>query len=117
MARFRTEAKLQAAVIKKARAEFGEVWWFHPVGGPYQRPGVPDLILCVCGAFVGLELKNPHPGESETAARERATALQEHEIRGINAAGGTGRVAVTVEEAMTAIRAAVAARHQRETEG
>jgi hypothetical protein len=108
---FRDEDALQAAVIRAARLEWPDLWWFHPVGGMYQKPGIPDLILCVEGAFVGLELKNPHPGESDMAARDRATALQRKEIRAINRAGGTGRVVLTVEEAVSAIRQAVA-RHK-----
>lgn len=107
---FRDEDALQAAVIKAARAEWPDLWWFHPLGGMYQRPGIPDLLFCVDGCFVGIELKNNHPGESDEAARDRATPLQRKEIRAINRAGGTGRVAITVEEALTAIRQALEAR-------
>lgn len=113
---FRNEDRLQAAVIEAIRAEWPSAWVFHPLGGMYQKPGIPDLLLCVEGAFIGLELKNPRPGESEDAARERATALQRKEIRAINGAGGVGRAVVSVEEAVAAVRLAVA-RRQGEASG
>ena len=112
--RFRDEDALQAAVIKALRREWPGLWWLHPVGGMYQRPGIPDLLLCVDGLLIGLELKNPHPGESDEAARLRATSQQRKEIRGINGAGGTARVVLTVEEAVSTVREALARRGSRE---
>jgi hypothetical protein len=110
--RYRTEDKLQAAVIKAIEAEWPAVWWLHPHGGMYQRPGIPDLLLCVGGAFIGIELKNPRPGESGLAARERTTPIQRKEIRAINRAGGTARTAISVEEAVAVVRTAVQARQE-----
>ncbi len=105
--RYRTEAKFQEAVIKALIAEWPELWWFHPLGGMYQRPGIPDLLFCIQGHLFGLELKNPYPGESDEAARDRATALQRKEIRAINRAGGTARTCTSVEEALVIVRAAL----------
>jgi len=104
---FRDEDALQAAVEKRLKREFPGIWVFHPVGGMYQKPGIPDLLICWQGLFVAVELKNPHPGESDLAARERTSTLQRKEIRAINGAGGVARTAITVDEAVAAVRAAV----------
>jgi hypothetical protein len=50
-------------------------------GGGFQRSGIPDLICCVSGIFIAVELK------SDTGT---PTALQKMNIRQINAAGGIG---------------------------
>jgi len=97
-------------VIKAVKAEWPAAWVFHPLGGMYQKPGIPDLLMCVEGRFVGIELKNPHPGESDEAARERTTPLQRKCIREINASGGVARTAITVEEAVAVVRHAVSRR-------
>jgi hypothetical protein len=114
--KYRDEDKLQAAVIKAILAEWPDAWSFHPLGGMYQKPGIPDLLLCVNGLLIGIELKNPHPGESDQAARERTTPLQRKEIRAINRAGGTARTAITVAEAVATVRAALVRAHQRASE-
>ena len=48
-------------------------------GGGYTRNGVPDLLVCCKGIFLGVELK---------ASNGRPSELQLHELRMINAAGG-----------------------------
>lgn len=48
-------------------------------GGIYTRSGVPDLVCCVCGAFVGVELK---------AEGGRVSALQEYNLGKIADSGG-----------------------------
>jgi hypothetical protein len=48
-------------------------------GGIYTRSGIPDLVCCVCGAFVGVELK---------AEGGRVSALQEYNLKKIADSGG-----------------------------
>lgn len=57
------------------------VWWFKVSGGPFQRPNVPDYLLCVEGRFVAVELKHPD-GSTEP------TPGQLHELQRIEKAGG-----------------------------
>ncbi len=45
----------------------------------YGRAGIPDIICCVRGQFVGIECK---------AGSNRPTALQARELRAISEAGG-----------------------------
>lgn len=48
-------------------------------GGGYTKSGVPDLIVCCKGHFMGVELKAPNGKPSE---------LQVHHLRKIDGAGG-----------------------------
>ena len=51
--------------------------------------GIPDIICCYMGLFIGLELKQENG---------RATDLQKKKLDAINNAGGIGRVVRSVEE-------------------
>lgn len=55
--------------------------WFikYWAGAQYTKSGVPDILACVNGFFVGIEVKAQNGVVSE---------LQLHNIRQINAAGG-----------------------------
>lgn len=62
---------------------------FKEHGGRYGTAGVPDIICCCHGRFVGLEVKT---------ATGRTTALQDLAIRDINQAGGTAAVVRSLDE-------------------
>lgn len=100
------ETALQRAIVKAIRKIKPTAWVFHPVGGPFQQPGIPDLLICVDGLMVGMEIKHPKPGESIAHARNRATPEQRRQIRLINRAGGMAGVVVSVDEALDLIRRA-----------
>lgn len=68
--------------VKKWLKEHG-AWYVKTWGGGYQRNGLPDLIICWKGHFIGLELK---------AENGRASELQKHEIEQIRKAGGIGMI-------------------------
>ena len=78
------EGKVKAKVVKILREE--GVYYFFPATHGYGRSGVPDVICCVAGKFLGIECK---------AGTTKPTALQVHEIEQIRSAGG---VAVVVNE-------------------
>ena len=68
------------AAIKKYLASLGsDVFFWKEHGGPYGTSGVPDIICCYKGRFLGLEVKLP------TGA---LTELQKRAIEKINLAGG-----------------------------
>lgn len=48
------------------------VWWLKVKGGPMQRAGVPDLLICIGGYMLAIELKSPDtmPVPSPKQARE-----------------------------------------------
>jgi Holliday junction resolvase len=62
-------------------------WKEH--GGMYGTAGIPDIIACVNGRFVALEVKTPSG---------KATKLQEATIKKILKAGGVAAVVRSVDE-------------------
>ena len=73
------------SAIKTYLASLGsDVFFWKEHGGPYGTSGVPDIIVCYKGLFLGMECKLPGG---------RLTELQKRAIHKINAAGGiAGRV-------------------------
>ena len=63
-------------------------WKTH--GGMYGTAGIPDVIACVDGRFVALEVKQPGG---------RPTALQTATIEKIRAAGGLADIVASAEQA------------------
>ena len=72
------EGKVKDAVTKLLR-EF-DVYYFFPMTHGFGRSGIPDIIACVNGTFVGIECK---------AKGKKPTALQHNELKAIEKAGGT----------------------------
>lgn len=54
-------------------------YWFYPVMGGYGSSGVPDIVACYRGTFVGIECK---------AGGNIPTALQMKNLNQIATAGG-----------------------------
>jgi len=71
------ETKVKRAV-NKLLSEAG-VYSFMPPANGYGRAGIPDIICCIDGQFVGIECK---------AGKGKTTILQDREISAINNAGG-----------------------------
>lgn len=65
------------------------LWKIH--GGPMQRAGIPDLVGCIHGKFVALEVKHPD-------AARGLTLLQEATLERIQRAGGLAYGPVTSPE-------------------
>lgn len=61
--------------LKEQDAWFIKYW----AGSQFTKKGIPDIIACVNGNFVAIEVKATHGKVSE---------LQKHNIRKINEAGG-----------------------------
>lgn len=77
-----TEKQFQKKVIKYLKAT-PKTWFVKVWGGGFQRSGIPDLICCVNGVFIAVELKG---GDG------RVSELQKMNIRQINEAGGIGLI-------------------------
>lgn len=71
------ESKVKAAVVKILKKY--DVYYFFPATGGYGRSGVPDIICCYQGRFIGIECK---------ANGNVPTELQLRELNKINHAGG-----------------------------
>ena len=64
-------------------------YYFKHHGNQFSQVGVPDIIACYKGRFIGIEVKN------ETG---KTSPLQDVNLKMINYAGGIGIVARCVED-------------------
>lgn len=69
----------------KVRRYLDEIgaWYLKTISNGYQKAGVPDLLICHKGMFIGVELK---------ATRGKVSELQKHQIKQIKEAGGIALV-------------------------
>lgn len=89
------ETKLTRKIVDALKAE--GVWCFKKHGNQFGSSGVPDLICCVDGRFLAIEVKH---------GTRVATKLQEVVIEQINKRGGVAGVARNVDEAVALVRQA-----------
>ena len=83
------------AAIKKYLSSLGsDIFFWKEHGGPYGTSGIPDIICCYKGRFLGLEAKLPGG---------KLTALQRRALDKINAAGGIGRRVESVDDVKAVI--------------
>jgi Holliday junction resolvase len=78
------EAKVKKKIVAVLK-EHG-AYYFYPVTGGFGRSGVPDIIVCHRGRFIGIECK---------AGKNKPTPLQEKNLQDIEVAG---RIAMVVDE-------------------
>ena len=78
-----------------------DVFFWKEHGGPYGTSGIPDIICCYKGRFLGLEVKLPGG---------RLTGLQKRALARINAAGGIARRVESVDDVKAVIAQADAER-------
>lgn len=90
MARQR-ESKLSGRIQTKLREQ--GVFCFKIHGSEMMMSGLPDIIACVDGRFVGFETKNPGQ-EGDTSAR------QEYVHTRIRKSGGSAYVISSVRQAL-----------------
>ena len=83
------ETSITKSIQKRAKSRG---WWVMKIaGGPFQRAGVPDLLLIKSGKAVFLEVKQPG---------KKPTPLQVQVMREIEGVGGAVTAVVTsVKEA------------------
>ena len=75
------EKKVKDAVTKILKTY--NAYYFYPATGGFGRSGVPDIIVCFHGHFIGIECK---------AGNNTTTALQDRELAKIEFAGGRAMV-------------------------
>jgi Holliday junction resolvase len=71
------EGRVKDAVVKILKAR--GAYYFFPVTGGFGRSGVPDVVACYEGRFIGIECK---------AGTNKPTALQLAELAKIDKAKG-----------------------------
>jgi len=83
------ETKLVEKIIDRMKAEGG--FWVKIHGGPMQQTGIPDIVGCYKGKFIGIEVKIPG---------NKPSALQTVVLKELEEAGAKCGVAYSVEEAL-----------------
>jgi Holliday junction resolvase len=78
----------EAKVKKKVKKILDDIGAYHfsPMSGGFGRSGVPDIIACYKGRFIGIECK---------AGKNEPTLLQKHNIKEIQRNQG---LAIVVNE-------------------
>lgn len=71
------ESRVKAQVKKILDAHAPDIWYFMPI--PLYNRGVPDIVACILGQFVGIECK---------AGNNKPTGIQTLTMDRIKAAGG-----------------------------
>jgi Holliday junction resolvase len=75
------EKKVKDKVVKILK-QYG-AYYFFPATFGMGRSGIPDVVCCHKGAFIGIECK---------AGKNTTTPLQDRELAAIQSAGGTALV-------------------------
>lgn len=97
------EIPLESAItveIQRYLSKLPDWWGFKVQGGGSQMRGVPDIVGCYRGLFVGFEVKRPKVG--------KLSALQAHRIEQIQAAKGHAFVVYGVEDVKNSLKWLVA---------
>ena len=74
------EGKVKEKLRKWLRKEYPGCWIYMAPGGRFGRKGVPDLVCCIEGVFVAIEVKAKEGMEP--------TPIQEDELKLISKASG-----------------------------
>lgn len=75
------EKKVKQRAVAQLKAM--GAYYFYPATGGYGSSGVPDIVCCYQGRFIGIECK---------AGKGKTTALQDKNLHEIREAGGTALV-------------------------
>lgn len=90
------ETRLQKKIQDGIKKSFPDSFFFKSHGGKFQVSGLPDLIGCINGKFIGIEVKMPDKIDT-------VTELQRACIHKINESGGIAFVAWSVEQAIQSL--------------
>nr|DAU43819.1 MAG TPA: Nuclease [Caudoviricetes sp.] len=101
------ESGVVEAIRKRIAAEWPSsvTWKMH--GSIYMETGIPDIMCCVEGRLIALEVKHRKPSESESHAYSRTSVEQVRQIRRIRAAGGAACTVLDEGGAVRAVREAL----------
>lgn len=93
------ESKLSRKILDALRAEGYFAFKVH--GSEYMMAGLPDIIVCAKGLFIGLETKLP-------STRSNVSPRQVYVHDQIKLAGGTAEVVCSPAEALAVVNKALA---------
>lgn len=90
------ESKLSRKIMDRLRLEGYFAFKIH--GSEYMMAGLPDIIVCAQGRFVGLETKMP-------STRGNVSPRQSYVHSQIENAGGVAQVVCSPQEALDVVKA------------
>lgn len=96
MARTMPESRLQARIKKALLREFPGSVFYKMHGSEFMESGIPDLLGCVEGRFIALEVKHPDTGHG-------VTPIQQAQLDRLAEAGATVAVVESVDEAINVV--------------
>jgi hypothetical protein len=91
------EGRLQKKMKEELQKAFPSSFWYKTHGSQFQQKGIPDLVGCVNGRFIGIEVKIP--GKEKTL-----TKIQEHTIKLICDASGLSFMSTDIDYSIDMIR-------------
>jgi Holliday junction resolvase len=89
------ESRLSQNIMRALRAE--GIFCFKVHGSEHMMAGLPDIIACVGGMFLGLETKNPETRKNVSPRQELVHTM-------IRESGGKVKVVCSVDEALLAVQ-------------
>lgn len=95
------ESRLSRKIQQALRAEGWFCFKIH--GSEHMMAGLPDVIVCANGLFIGLETKMPDK-------RDNVSPRQQYVHEKIDQAGGQARVVCSVDEAIRIVKKILADR-------
>lgn len=98
------ESRLSRNIQEALRAKGYFCFKIH--GGPSMMAGLPDIIVCAEGKFVGLETKMPEK-------RKNVSVRQEYVHTKIRQAGGHAQVVCSIAEALEVVAELTAGTEER----
>lgn len=100
MAAQKPESKLQTEIRKAVLQEYPGSFVVKIHGNGFQRAGLPDLVGCIEGRYVGIEVKLP-------AGKHKVTDLQAATLASIRKAGGIAFVSTSVADTLDVLEEAL----------
>lgn len=95
------ESNLSRRIMKRLRAE--GYFCFKVHGSEYMMAGLPDIMVCAEGYFIGLETKMPEKRGNTSPTQRLVHTKIEH-------AGGIARVVCSPQEALDVVQEALIAK-------
>lgn len=95
--KYQSESYLQRQVCEFLRK--ANVFFYHPRETKKGTDGLPDLICCVKGLFLAIELKNPRYKKPENYLREEQKKIKEQ----IERAGGVYLVTNNLDDVVNVV--------------
>jgi len=83
------ESKVKTAIRKYLKATYPDCLIYMPIGGRFSQAGASDMLCCINGKFIALEVK---------AGDNKATPLQLAFIDDTIKAGGYGFVVYSAQD-------------------